>query len=106
MLFRSLGEAAYSEVRDVMLDIPRDESLAVYPNPVEQVLYIRNLMAYESDASVHLYSASGVLMHTLNIPAGSMMLSEVPMANLPAGIYLVRILFGDGETRTVKVSKF
>lgn len=102
----ALGEAAYSEVRDVMLDIPRDESLAVYPNPVEQVLYIRNLMAYESDASVHLYSASGVLMHTLNIPAGSMMLSEVPMANLPAGIYLVRILFGDGETRTVKVSKF
>ncbi len=99
-------EDALSEVRDVMLDIPRNESLAVYPNPVEQVLYIRNLMAYESDASVHLFSANGVLVHSLKIPAGSMVFFEIPVANLPAGIYLARILFGDGETRTLKVSKF
>jgi len=101
-----LGEDALSEVRDVMLEIPRNKSLAVYPNPVEQVLYIRNLMTYDADAQVHLYTTNGVLLRTLNIPAGSMEFFEVPVAELSSGLYLARVLFGDGETQTVKVSKF
>lgn len=101
-----LGMASVSEVQQVMLDIPRNESLAVYPNPVSRVLHIRNLMPYESDARVQLFTANGVLLHDLKISAGTLEFFEVPVADLPGGIYLARIRFGDGVTRTIKVSKF
>ncbi|MBK9338416.1 MAG: T9SS type A sorting domain-containing protein [Lewinellaceae bacterium] len=100
------GVVSMSDVREIMLDISRDESLAVYPNPVAQVLHIRNLIAYEADAQVQLFAANGVLLHTLKIPVGSLEHFAVPVADLLPGIYLVRIRFGDGQSKTLKVSKF
>ncbi|MFN0013741.1 MAG: SdrD B-like domain-containing protein [Saprospiraceae bacterium] len=100
------GEPIQSEVREAMLEVPLSESLAVYPNPAAQVLYVRNLTTYESDAQVQLFTVNGVLLHALKIAAGSLAFFEIPVADLPAGIYLARIVFGSGETKSVKVSKF
>lgn len=100
------GVESISEVRETMLSISREESLVVYPNPTTQVLYVRNLMPYESDAYVQIFAANGALLHSLKISAGSIEFFEVPVADLMPGIYLARIRFGDGETKTLKLSKF
>jgi hypothetical protein len=100
------GVESISEVRETMLNITLEESLVVYPNPTTQVLYVRNLMPYESDAHIQIFAANGALLYSLKISAGSIEFFEVPVADLMPGIYLARIRFGDGETKTVKVSKF
>lgn len=100
------GAISMSDIRELELSIPRDASFAVYPNPVSQVLYLRNLIAYDADARVELFSTNGVRIHTMEIPAGTLQQFEVPVQNLPQGIYLARIRFGDGAVKTMKVSKF
>lgn len=88
------------------LKISREESLAVYPNPAVDMLRIRNLIAYDADARLQLYATSGRLLYSLKIPAGTLQQFDIPVADLPQGIYLARIRFDDGEVQTIKVSKF
>lgn len=100
------GAELISDIRNVELTMEVEESMAIYPNPVTQVLYIRNLMTYDNDASIQLFTTSGKLLYTLKIPAGTFQHFDVPVADLPQGLYLARIRFGNGKTNTVKVSKF
>lgn len=100
------GIESVSEVREIEMFMTEQEAIAIYPNPVSSVLYIRNLMTYETDVRIQLITTSGQLLHTLKIPAGTQQSFEVPVDELPTGIYLTRILFGNGEVRTVKISKF
>ncbi len=100
------GVESFSDVREVELKISREESLAVYPNPAVDVLRIRNLIAYDADARLQLYATSGRLLYSLKIPAGTLQQFDIPVADLPQGIYLARIRFDDGEVQTIKVSKF
>lgn len=99
------GAQSLSEVREVEMKVSMDHSLAVYPNPVSQLLYIRNLMIYDTDARVELFTASGAWLHTLEIRAGTQQSFELPVGHLPQGIYLVRLRVGNGNVTTLKISK-
>jgi len=99
------GAEAASDVKQVMMRMTKLESMAVYPNPVAQTLYIRNLMVYEADARVDIFTAKGQLLFTLNVPAGTQQNFELPMAYLPQGLYIAHIHFGDGDVKTMKITK-
>jgi hypothetical protein len=99
------GVEISSEVRQIEMHMTQKESMAIYPNPVAQTLYIRNLVAYENDAKVEIFTASGQQLHTLKVPAGTLQSFEVPMADLQPGLYITRVYFGDGEVKTMKIAK-
>jgi hypothetical protein len=99
------GAESVSEVREIEMKVSMDESLAVYPNPVTQTLNIRNLMIYDTDAQVELFTAGGAWLHTLEMRAGTQQSFELPVGHLPQGIYLVRLRVGNGNVTTLKVSK-
>lgn len=99
------GVESVSEVRQVEMNATMGESLAVYPNPVTEVLNIRNLMTYDTDARVELFSANGAWLHTMDIPAGTQQSFELPFGHFPAGIYLVRLRVGTDSPVTAKISK-
>lgn len=99
------GVETISEIRQIEMQMTEKESMAIYPNPVSQILYIRNLIAYDADARVQLFTTEGKLLHTLKIPAGTLQSFEMPMAELPQGLYIFRVYFGDGEVKTLKISK-
>lgn len=99
------GVESYTEVRELEMQMTEESSLAIFPNPVSQLLYIRNLMAYDADAGVEIFTSNGQLLYTLNIPAGTLQNFELPLAQLPQGLYLAKVRFGDGKVKTVKLVK-
>ncbi len=99
------GTEAYTPVRELEMHMTQASALAIYPNPLSDLLYVRNLMAYDSDAQVELFTASGQLLHNLNIPAGSLQNFELPVGALPQGVYLAKLRVGSGLVKTVKLVK-
>jgi hypothetical protein len=99
------GVESYSEVRELEMQMTEESSMAIFPNPVSQMLYVRNLMAYDADAGVEIFTTNGQLLYSLSIPAGSLQNFELPVAQLPQGLYLAKVRFGDGKVKTVKLVK-
>lgn len=100
------GIDVYSESTEVRLDLSAVTAVSVYPNPVTDKLTIKNAIAYDSDVVVTISTTNGQVLHTLTIPQGTLSQEELPMLNLPSGIYMVRIKLGSGEVKTVKIAKF
>lgn len=79
------GSVTYSEVQLVR----RAARAAVYPNPVREAA--RVVLPVPGQAAVlELLSGQGAVIRRLAAPAGPAAI-EVPMADLPAGIYLLRV---------------
>ena len=68
--------------------------LAVYPNPASNIARIDGVIANE----VQVYNALGQLVKTVR---GS---NEIPVMDLPQGIYLLRIADADGKVYTNKIT--
>ena len=100
------GVSGYSATRSIDMQISATESVAIYPNPASDLLFVRNAIQYDADVTITVSSTKGDVVHTGTIPQGAIQQLEIPMNNLAQGIYLVRINFGDGTTRTLKITKF
>jgi len=76
---------------------PGQNSIQVFPNPVQDrfYIYLRNMTS--ASANINLYNAAGQLVWTKNVSLinGSEYL-EVPSQQLPAGAYFLRINAADG----------
>lgn len=99
------GVTSYSQIRSVELDRNAAESVAVYPNPASAFLVIKNVRKYDADVSVQLINTVGDVLNSLTIKKETLHYEELPVEDLPSGIYMVRIRFGSGEVRTVKITK-
>jgi hypothetical protein len=64
-----------------------------------------NAIQYDTDVVIQITATNGSVLHTITIPAGKMHLEDLPVEDLPSGIYLAKIRFGNGEVRTVKIAK-
>lgn len=82
----------YAGVSNVVSDV----EAVVYPNPVADVLRVN---ATEEVARFEVYAASGAKV------AESVEADNVSVAALPAGFYLYRVTFADGEVLTGRVVK-
>jgi hypothetical protein len=100
------GIETYSKINSIELDANLAAAISINPNPASDILIIKNVAEYEADVSVQIVSTDGRVLHRLTIPAGQLIYEEVPVANLPSGLYMVRILFPGDEVRTVKITKF
>jgi hypothetical protein len=69
------------------------DAVAVYPNPANDVLYIRGL---ENTTEVNIYNATGALVKTV-VTNGQ---DEININDLAAGLYLARF-----QGRTVRFTK-
>lgn len=99
------GIHALSQSVEVSLNLSAVTAVSVFPNPVSDNLTIKNALEYDSDVVITISTTKGDVIHTLTIPQGTMMLEEIPMSNLPSGIYMVRIQLGNGEVKTLKIAK-
>ncbi|MDX1910005.1 MAG: SdrD B-like domain-containing protein [Saprospiraceae bacterium] len=101
----SMGQIAYSEIRSIEVLFTAEEGLRITPNPVGAKLLIQNAMAYDSDITIDISATNGALLHSITIPAGTLYSEELPVQDLPAGMYIARIRFGNGEVKTLKLAK-
>ena len=100
------GTDAFSSSVKVDLKLQGEAALMITPNPVSDKLYIKNVASYASDVTIQLFSTQGKLIKSLIIKQGTLQQTEIPMTDLPEGIYMVRADFGNGEVKTLKITKF
>lgn len=100
------GVDAFSEIRSIDMNISEAESVSIFPNPATDVLYVRNAIKYDTDVTVSVVSTNGRVLATVIIPQGTTQQLDLPMADLPQGLYLVRVNFGNKDIKTLKITKF
>ncbi len=78
---------------NVLEDSEMDNSISVYPNPAKEILIIEGV----KPAEVQIYNT---LVQLVKVVHGT---NEISVANLPEGMYLLRIVDAFGKRRLVKV---
>ncbi len=101
----SMGQQAFSEIRSLELDIAYTDGILIAPNPVVSKLTVMNAIQYDSDVTIEITTTNGGILHRITIPSGAMYSEELPLLDLPTGIYFARVRFGNGETKTLKIVK-
>ena len=100
------GVEAFSKAVSLELKLEGEQALVIAPNPVNDKLYIKNVAQYASDVTIKMFTTQGKLLQTKVIKQGTMMQDNIEMGDMPQGIYIVRVDFGDGTTKTLKITKF
>lgn len=99
------GQIAYSDQKEINIFFKADESVRITPNPVLDKLTIMNLLEFDADVTVTIASTKGDILHTITLQKGKMETIELSVTDLPSGMYLARIRFADGSTKSLKITK-
>lgn len=100
------GQIAYSTNRETSVSYATNETVRITPNPVTDKLKIINLVAFDGDVTVTISSTKGDVLHTIVLEKGKLSDIELPVNQLPSGMYMARIIYSDGTVNTVKITKF
>lgn len=77
------------------------QSLAAYPNPARETLFVEARVNDNKGVAIELRSTQGTALYTEEVqPVGGRISREIPLGNLPDGLYLLRV--SDGTSFTVK----
>ncbi|MFN0216358.1 MAG: SdrD B-like domain-containing protein, partial [Saprospiraceae bacterium] len=101
----SMGQEAYSEIIAIEVIFAPAEGVLIAPNPVGKTLHIMNAIQYDTDVTIDISATNGSVLHRVNIPAGEMHVEDLPVEDLPTGLYIARIRFGNGDVKTLKIVK-
>jgi hypothetical protein len=63
-------------------------------------------VAFDGDVTVTISSTKGDVLHTIVLEKGKLSDIELPVNQLPSGMYMARIIYSDGTVNTVKITKF
>ena len=82
------------------------EELDIYPNPVEDMLYLSIKANGDGVTNVKLYSLVGQIVYEeqVTLSSGTQRL-ELPLNNLPSGSYILGVADGNGKLVTKNVVK-
>jgi len=85
------GIFTYSMIRSVYVEnIP--VSVAMYPNPVRDILNVRWSNAEGSSASIKILNQSGILLYNLNATGSGIMQKQINMAQYAKGNYILQVV--------------
>lgn len=99
------GQEAYSEIRSLEVVFDVKDGVRIAPNPVVSKLLVMNAISYDTDVKIEISATNGDVLHRITIPAGTMYSQELSVQDLPSGLYFARIRFGNGESKTLKITK-
>ncbi len=101
----SMGQQAFSDIRALEVFFSPSNGILIAPNPVVNTLLIKNAIQYDTDVTIDISATNGAVLHRINIPAGDLYSNDLQVTDLPTGIYIARIRFGNGEVKTLKIVK-
>lgn len=79
-----------------------DIGLSVYPNPSEEVVYLKALEHPPAELSYRLYNSLGILLEQSGITAQR---TEIEVNELSSGVYLLDVRLGGQSIRSFKIIK-
>lgn len=97
-------EIAALQEEDLQKIFPEDV-ISYYPNPVKEELYLKwELVIDKKVTSIYLYAVNGKILQTYDNLEKTNALN-IPFFNYPTGVYLVVLMYNDGEQKTIKIVK-
>jgi len=99
------GQQALSPITSLNVNFDSKDGVMIAPNPVVSSLRIMNAMQYDTDVNIDISATNGTVLHRITIPAGLMIVEDLPVQDLPSGLYIARVRFGNGEVKTLKITK-
>lgn len=83
----------YKKIITELPGVTSDNQFTFYPNPVSDVLHIRNNNARSTSVSVSMYDMQGRLVRRSNYCNGAFI--DIPVSELIKGVYSIKILDGN-----------
>ncbi len=100
------GTVSYSTVRSVNWQTSNGLEVTLYPNPATSVLYLSLATTNLSELSWDIQNLQGQVLQQGNYPTPiTAEILELPLANLPAGAYLLRLRSPKGESKLTFVKE-
>ena len=83
------------------------DAIQFFPNPTIDVVNISRISTcgFDEDATVTIYAANGDLISELVIRRSTTKAHRIDMSQYPTGVYMARVVFSTGETKTVRLTK-
>ncbi|MDD6186000.1 MAG: T9SS type A sorting domain-containing protein, partial [Bacteroidales bacterium] len=96
------GDTAGTRAHRTAMDTDNDATLSVYPNPVEDVLFVE-LRGGAGIANVALYDLQGrIVTGVFNTPQ-QVGTATINVRHVPAGVYVLRVTDGEGKEYRQKI---
>jgi len=92
------NKAAFVEVFNAIADDPADKTIRIYPNPVQNKVYIESSRELEE---VVMYNSLGEKV--MEIKAGHNNKLIIDCSFLPSGLYLMNVIVRDGSAKVFKL---
>jgi hypothetical protein len=80
-------------------------SIQVFPNPVQNQLYVYIRNYVSPNAGIHLYNAAGQLVYQKNVSINGSEFLEIPSQHLAKGMYILKIRSGSNVKFVKKILK-
>lgn len=74
------------------------KTISVYPNPTNNILNL----TIDTNAKVEIYNLLGKVIAIKNINVGN---SKIDLSNYPSGMYLLKVINKNNQTKTIKIAK-
>jgi hypothetical protein len=102
----TLGGDAFSDMREIDLQVDAVNAISIFPNPTVEQFTIRSIAQYDSDLTIDITNTRGQIIETITVPQGQLLNKTVSTFNYQPGLYIVRLRTGTDNIRTFKVTKF
>lgn len=90
-----------TELSTVNLDEPKVSSIVIYPNPATDRIYIKSA-EISKISRIEMLNTIGKTVRVIENPVSTFNEISLNVANLPSGIYFVRVI-GEGNSQTMRV---
>ena len=100
------GSVTFSQIAQIDMAISQELAVQITPNPVYNMVTIKNVLAYEADIEIQITNINGDVLHNLTIPAGTFDVIDLSMSDLAAGMYFARVRVGNDLLKVIRITKF
>lgn len=99
----ALGDTGYSNIEEVIL-LGDSKLVLLYPNPVSGEAMLELFETFNGDVTLDIIAANGMQLQRMVLPR-EVKRQPLDFASYPAGVYFIRLRYGDVELKRLKVVK-
>ncbi|WP_264538120.1 T9SS type A sorting domain-containing protein [Flavobacterium sp. N1736] len=95
-----------SLVQGDLLKFASEDTFSYYPNPVKEELYLKWKISDENNIqNIQVYNISGQVLTSFKKGKSGDDNQNISFSNYPIGIYMINLVYKNGDEKTIKIIK-
>lgn len=95
-----------SLVQDDLQKFTNEDTFSYYPNPVKEELYLKWQVIDENKLQmIQVYNITGQVLDSYNYTNSSSDNQNIPFSKYAGGVYMVNLVYKNGDQKTIKIIK-